>query len=99
MPAPLASLMANRWIQLESGRLLGSDHAMVKLLDDAVENVTTAMRAESMWDQTLFVMCESLHPSLPAQPDSRSTDERAQLTEPVWAGSDNGGAFACGQRL
>ena len=55
----------------ESGRLLGSDHAMVKLLDDAVENVTTAMRAESMWDQTLFVMCESLHPSLPAQPDTR----------------------------
>ena len=63
--------LANRWIQLESGRLLGSDHAMVKLLDDAVENVTTAMRAESMWDQTLFVMCESLHPSLPAQPDKR----------------------------
>ena len=51
--------------------MLGSDHAMVKLLDDAVENVTTAMRAESMWDQTLFVMCESLHPSLPAQPDKR----------------------------
>ena len=92
--------LANRWIFLSRGGCWGPlDHAMVKLLDDAVENVTTAMRAESMWDQTLFVMCESLHPSLPAQPDNRSTDERAQLTEPVWAGSDNGGAFACGPRL
>ena len=58
---PTRSLwLFGRWFQLESGGCWGRlDHAMVKLLDDAVENVTSAMRAESMWDQTLFVMCES----------------------------------------
>ena len=77
MPAPLASLwLSGRWFQPESGGCWGRlDHAMVKLLDDAVENVTSAMRAESMWDQTLFVMCESppiLPPSFAAQPDKRA---------------------------
>ena len=54
---------------------------MVKLLDDAVENVTSAMRAESMWDQTLFVMCESPDPSsfLACLASKGSTDERSFL--------------------
>ena len=83
MPAPLASLwLSGRWFQLESGGCWGRlDHAMVKLLDDAVENVTSAMRAESMWDQTLFVMCESPDPSSFLACSARQqclTDERAQ---------------------
>lgn len=32
-------------------------HAMVRFLDDAVGNVTTALQTTSLWDNTLIVMC------------------------------------------